>query len=85
MAMPIRLIYNLQVSRKQKAGLVGVFGLGFVMIAFAIVRAKQVLVPQAFVNLTLLMVWSTLGAAICEFFPKKKRRDRERRQDNLSY
>lgn len=66
MAMPLRLIYNVKISRKQKAGLVCVFGLCFVMISFAIIRAKQVLVQQFFVNLTLLMIWSTLAASICE-------------------
>ncbi|KAK0614687.1 hypothetical protein B0T14DRAFT_463212 [Immersiella caudata] len=64
MAMPLRLIYNVKVSPKQKLGLVCVFGLCFVMIAFAIIRAKQVLVPQAFVDLKMLMIWSTLTAAI---------------------
>lgn len=67
MAMPIGLIYNVKISAKQKAGLVAVFGLTFVMIAFAIIRAKQVLVPQYFVNLTMLMVWSTLAASVCKF------------------
>ncbi len=71
MAVPIRLIYNVQITRKQKAGLVCVFGLCFVMIAFSIIRAKQVLVPQFFVNLTLLMIWSTLGASICACSPKR--------------
>ncbi|KAK3389524.1 hypothetical protein B0H63DRAFT_389341 [Podospora didyma] len=64
MAMPLKLIYNVKISAKQKAGLVCVFGLCFVMIAFSIIRAKQVLVPQQFVNLTLLMIWSTLAASI---------------------
>ncbi|KAL2114011.1 hypothetical protein VUR80DRAFT_1307 [Thermomyces stellatus] len=65
MAMPLKLIYKLkQISTKQKLGLTCVFGLCFVMIAFSIVRAKQVLVPQHFVNLTLLMTWSTLTASI---------------------
>jgi hypothetical protein len=64
MAMPLRLIYNVQISPKQKLGLVAVFGLGFVMIAFSIVRAKQVLVDQLFVNLTLLMLWSTLAGTV---------------------
>lgn len=64
--MPIGLIYNVKISAKQKLGLVCVFGLCFVMIAFAIIRAKQVLVPQFFVNLTMLMVWSTLAASVCE-------------------
>jgi hypothetical protein len=67
MAMPLKLIYNVKISRKQKMGLVCVFGLCFVMIAFAIIRAKQVLVPQNFVNLSLLMIWSTLAASICEY------------------
>jgi len=66
MAMPIKLIYNLQISLKQKAGLVCVFSLCFVMIIFAIIRAKQILVEPYFVNLVLLEVWSTLTSAICE-------------------
>ena len=66
MAMPLRLIYNVRISLKQKIGLVCVFGLCFVMISFTIIRAKQVLVQQQFVNLTLLMIWSTLTAAICK-------------------
>ena len=67
MAMPLKLILNLkQITLKQKAGLICVFSLCFVMIAFSIIRAKQVLVPQYFVNLTLLMIWSTLAASICK-------------------
>jgi len=65
--MPIKLIYNLQVSLKQKAGLVCVFSLCFFMIVFAIIRAKQILVDQYFVNLVLLEVWSTLASSICEY------------------
>ena len=67
MTMPIKLIYNLQISFKQKAGLVCVFSLCFVMITFAIIRAKQVLVQQYFVNLVLLMIWSTLASSICKY------------------
>jgi hypothetical protein len=68
MAMPLRLIYNIKVSFKQKLGLIGVFSLGVFMIVFAIIRANQSLAQQGFVNLTLLMVWSTLAAAICKFY-----------------
>jgi hypothetical protein len=66
MAMPLRLIYNINVSLRQKVGLVCVFSLGFVMIVFSIIRANQSLARQGFVNLTLLLVWSTLAASICK-------------------
>ncbi len=69
MAMPLRLIYNVKVSLKQKIGLVGVFSLGFVMIVFSIIRANQTLVSTGFVNLTLLMIWSSLAASICKSTP----------------
>lgn len=69
MAMPLRLIYNVRISSGQKVGLIAVFGLGFVMIAFSIIRANQILVPKAFVNLTMLMLWSTLAATICTSYP----------------
>ena len=65
MVIPLRLIYKLQISLKQKAGVVAVFGLCFIMIIFAIIRAKAVLVKMEFVNLVLLQVWSTLAASIC--------------------
>ena len=66
--MPIKLIYNIQISLKQKAGLIGVFGLCLVMIILAIIRAKQVLVEEnAFVNLILLEIWSTLESSICMY------------------
>lgn len=66
--MPLRLIYNVKVSTGQKVGLIAVFGLGFVMIAFSVIRANQILVPKMFVNLSLLMLWSTLAATICKSF-----------------
>lgn len=66
MAMPLRLIYGAKITPKQKIGLACVFGLGFVMIAFAVIRANQILQQKYFVNLTLLIVWSTLAASICE-------------------
>jgi hypothetical protein len=65
--MPIKLIYNVQISLKQKAGLVCVFSLCFVMIIFAIIRAKQILVQEYFVDLTLLEIWSTLASSICKY------------------
>ncbi|KAH6670887.1 hypothetical protein F5X68DRAFT_247450 [Plectosphaerella plurivora] len=64
MAMPLRLIYGAKITPKQKIGLACVFGLGFVMIAFAVIRANQILQQKYFVNLTLLIVWSTLAASI---------------------
>jgi hypothetical protein len=65
MAMPIRLIYNIKISVKQKVGLVFVFSLALVMIVLAVIRARQILAENYFVNLILLMVWSTLESSIC--------------------
>ena len=66
MAMPIKLIYNIKISVKQKAGLVCVFSLCLVMIVFAVTRANQILTEDYFVNLTLLEIWSTLESSICK-------------------
>jgi hypothetical protein len=66
MAMPIRLIYNIKISVKQKVGLVFVFSLALVMIVLAVIRARQILAENYFVNLILLMVWSTLESSICK-------------------
>ena len=64
--MPIKLIYNVKISVKQKAGLVFVFSLCLVMIVFAVTRANQILTEDYFVNLTLLEIWSTLESSICK-------------------
>lgn len=66
MAMPLRLIYNIKVSFRQKIGLVCVFSLGLVMIVLASIRASQSLEKSGFVDLNLLLIWSTLAASICE-------------------
>ena len=42
MVLPIRLLHKLQITRKQKFGLVAVFSLGFIIIAAAIVRLIQI-------------------------------------------
>ena len=64
MALPIRLIWGVKISAKQKSGLVVVFGLCVVIIVFAIIRASQVLSGGPEVNLILLGLWSNLESSI---------------------
>lgn len=42
MALPIRLIWNLQMPRTQKFGIVGLFGVGIILIAIATLRVAQI-------------------------------------------
>ena len=40
MAMPLKLLYNVQISLRQKLALSGVFSLGMVIVIFSIIRAE---------------------------------------------
>ena len=42
MALPIRLIWNLQMPRTQKLGIVALFGIGVILIAVATLRVAQI-------------------------------------------
>jgi len=42
MALPIRLIWNLQMPRTQKVGIMGLFGIGIILIAVATLRVAQI-------------------------------------------
>jgi hypothetical protein len=42
MALPIRLIWNLQMPRTQKLGIVALFGIGIILIAVATLRVAQI-------------------------------------------
>ncbi|KAF2821969.1 hypothetical protein CC86DRAFT_410364 [Ophiobolus disseminans] len=42
MALPIRLIWNLQMPRTQKFGIIGLFGIGVILIAIATLRVAQI-------------------------------------------
>jgi rhodopsin domain-containing protein len=64
MGIPLVLVYKVQITFQQKAGLVGVFSLAFVTIAIAIVRCFQAINNQR--ELVFLSVWSTVESAICK-------------------
>ena len=42
MALPIRLIWNLQMPRTQKLGIIGLFGIGLILTAVATLRVAQI-------------------------------------------
>jgi hypothetical protein len=42
MALPTRLIWNLQMPRTQKIGITGLFGIGIILIAVATLRVAQI-------------------------------------------
>jgi rhodopsin domain-containing protein len=73
MLLPLRLLWTLQISRKQKVALGCMFSLGVIVIVFAFVRLSNVIkaTSQAKTNPTtlanapiLLSLWSTIEAAV---------------------
>lgn len=68
MALPLNLLRDLQVTRKQKAGLAVVFGVGIIIIVVAVARGIEI-VTSARTNGILLNVWSIVESSVCESQP----------------
>lgn len=66
MALPFRLLYTVQITRKQKLGLVGVFGIATIIIVVALIRAVEV-TTKARTDGVLLTVWSVIESTVCKF------------------
>lgn len=73
MVLPLRLLWTLRISRKQKMGLACLFSLGIIVIIFAFIRLSNVTkaTSEAKANPTtiadgpiLLSLWSTIEAAV---------------------
>lgn len=68
MALPLNLLRNLQVTRKQKAGLTVVFSVGIIIIVVAIARGIEIATSTR-TNGILLNVWSIVESSVCESQP----------------
>ncbi len=68
MALPLNLLRNLQVTRKQKAGLTVVFGVGIIIIIVAIARGIEI-ATSARTNGILLNVWSSASYGPLASYP----------------
>ena len=67
MALPLNLLYHLQITLRQKAGLASVFALGAIVIVVAIVRASQI-GGRLRSDSVLLTVWSLIESTICTYY-----------------
>ena len=68
MALPLRLLWNLRVNRKQKAALVTIFSLGCIIIVFAIVRVVEIQASTHHVDPVWLALWSMIEASVGEWY-----------------
>jgi len=66
MALPLRLLWNLQINRQQKSTLAAIFSLGFVVIVFAIVRVIETSASIHHVDPIWLALWSMIEASVGE-------------------
>lgn len=64
MSLPLKLLYKLRITWKQKMGLASVFLLAWIMIIVAIVRASQI-AGKLRSDSVLLTVWSLIESTIC--------------------
>ena len=64
MALPLKLLFNLQISHRAKTGLASVFLLAIIIIVVAIVRATQI-GGKLRSDDVLLAVWSLIESTIC--------------------
>ena len=73
MALPLRLLWGLKVNLQQKVALAAIFSLGFIVIAFAVVRVVETGATFKHVNPMWLALWSMIEASVCEYFMFKLR------------
>jgi len=64
MALPLYQLWGLQINRKQKAGLAGMFCLGLIVILVAIVRFIQTNATTQHVDPVWLALWSMIEASV---------------------
>lgn len=64
MALPLRLLWNLQINAKQKCALAGIFSLGVIIIIFAVVRVVETSATFNHVNPMWLALWSMIEASV---------------------
>ncbi|KFY83822.1 hypothetical protein V500_09860 [Pseudogymnoascus sp. VKM F-4518 (FW-2643)] len=64
MAMPLRLLWKVRISGSEKMGLAGVFGIGVLIIIFAIARAVQIAFTTTS-DSVLLALWGIIESTVC--------------------
>ncbi|MCJ1259438.1 hypothetical protein MMC24_007275 [Lignoscripta atroalba] len=64
MALPLRLLWGLQITTRQKLALAGIFSLGLVIIVFAIVRVIETSASTHHVDPIWLALWSMVEASV---------------------
>ncbi|KFY34375.1 hypothetical protein V494_06825 [Pseudogymnoascus sp. VKM F-4513 (FW-928)] len=63
MAMPLRLLWKVHISKSEKMGLAGVFGIGVLIIVFAIARAVQIAFTTTS-DSVLLALWGIIESTV---------------------
>ncbi|MCJ1405675.1 hypothetical protein MMC11_008904 [Xylographa trunciseda] len=71
MALPLRLLWGLKVNSKQKVALAAIFSLGFIVIAFAVVRVVETSATFKHVNPMWLALWSMIEASVSKYIPNR--------------
>lgn len=64
MALPLRVLWDLQINRQQKSALAAIFSLGFVVIVFAVVRVIETSASIHHVDPIWLGLWSMIEASV---------------------
>ena len=64
MALPLRLLWNLQINRREKSALAAIFSVGFIVIIFAIVRVVETSASIHHVDPVWLALWSIIEASV---------------------
>lgn len=64
MALPLRLLWKLQIERKQKIALAGMFSLAIITVVFAIVRIIEINPTLKHVDPVWLALWTMIEASV---------------------
>ena len=64
MALGLRLLWNLRITKKEKLALGTIFSVGFIKIAFAAIRVVKIGASSKHVNPIWLALWSMVEASV---------------------
>lgn len=62
------MLWNVQISLRQKMALAGLFCITFVIMVFAVIRVAVVSAASQRPDPTWLYMWSSIEQTVCEYF-----------------
>lgn len=71
--VPVKLLWNVQISLRKKVALAGVFSITLIIMVFAIIRVVVVSSFSHQLDQTWLYMWSSIEQTVCKYCDRTRR------------